>query len=188
MSKFQMRLDAAADYRQWLALGQNYELDKFTITPVAFAAGWDACHQRAADPLIAAHAEVGRAMIELTTTVRGQDEWPAIPGLWQCCMETRDAALRELHTTKLQLQELREETKRDGLFAVYWVNLMKMAGHYQDSSDEPVTLHQDDATRTCIITVGRNSITDTCDKRRDYYGSSFEGAIRAAMEAGEADE
>lgn len=35
--------------------------------------------------------EVGKAMVELTTTVRGVDEWPAIPTLWKMCADERDA-------------------------------------------------------------------------------------------------
>lgn len=183
MSAFQMRLEMAASYQAWAAQGLNYELVKFAVTPVAFAAGYEAGERGRA--LDMAHAEVGRAMIELTTTVRGQDEWPAIPGLWQCCMETRDAALRELDVTKRQLEELRESSKRDALLAVYWMNLSKMCGYYQDGTGETVKLHQDDATRTCIISIGRGTLTS---KLRSYYGSSFEGALREAMEAGEADE
>jgi hypothetical protein len=40
------------------------------------------------DALIA----LGKAMVEITTTVRGQDEWAVIPELWLCCMRERDAA------------------------------------------------------------------------------------------------
>lgn len=40
--------------------------------------------------------EVGRAMVEMTTTVRGPDEWLSIPALWKQCMEERDAARAQL--------------------------------------------------------------------------------------------
>lgn len=32
--------------------------------------------------------------------------------------------------------------------------LLELAGFHQDGSDQPVTLHQDDATMTCFISVG----------------------------------
>ena len=41
-------------------------------------------------------AEVGKAMVELTTTVRGQDEWPAIPELWRRCADERDELAEKL--------------------------------------------------------------------------------------------
>lgn len=34
--------------------------------------------------------DVGRAMVNMTTTVWHQSEWNCIPGLWQDCMEERD--------------------------------------------------------------------------------------------------
>ncbi len=37
-------------------------------------------------------AEVGRAMVEMTTTVHGADEWDVIPELWRMCMAERDIA------------------------------------------------------------------------------------------------
>jgi hypothetical protein len=40
--------------------------------------------------------EVGRLMVEMTTTVRGEGEWLVIPELWRMCMEERDAALAKL--------------------------------------------------------------------------------------------
>ena len=41
-------------------------------------------------------AEVGKSMVELTTTVRGQDEWPAIPELWRRCADERDELAEKL--------------------------------------------------------------------------------------------
>jgi len=35
-------------------------------------------------------------MVQMTTTVRGPDEWLVIPELWKRCMEERDAALAKL--------------------------------------------------------------------------------------------
>lgn len=34
--------------------------------------------------------DLGREMVRITTTVRGEDEWPAIPGLWLDCANERD--------------------------------------------------------------------------------------------------
>lgn len=50
-------------------------------------------------------AEVGGAMVEITTTVRGPEEWPAIPTLWLKCMEERDKAKAELSALKRQEPE-----------------------------------------------------------------------------------
>ncbi len=49
--------------------------------------------------------------------------------------------------------------------------LIAAAGYFQDSSDETVTLSQDDATRTCHVTVGR--LQDS----KDFYAGSFNGAV-----------
>lgn len=42
------------------------------------------------------YREVGRQMVAMTTTVRGPDEWLAIPELWRRCMEERDRAYAAL--------------------------------------------------------------------------------------------
>lgn len=36
------------------------------------------------------YIQIGKAMVEMTTTVRGPDEWLAIPELWRLCAEERD--------------------------------------------------------------------------------------------------
>lgn len=51
--------------------------------------------------------------------------------------------------------------------AVRWRALTDACGSYHDGSMQTVKLHQDDATRTCIIDVGT----------KKFYGSSFKGAI-----------
>lgn len=43
----------------------------------------------------ALYAEIGRAMVEMTTTVHGPDEWMCIPELWRRCMVERDQAKAE---------------------------------------------------------------------------------------------
>ena len=40
-------------------------------------------------------ADVGAAMVGITTTVRGQEEWDVIPELWMMCMRERDALIKE---------------------------------------------------------------------------------------------
>lgn len=57
--------------------------------------------------------EVGATMIGLTTTVRGIDEWPMIPALWERCMQERDAALVSLRQAQGLLNEVRENFTRD---------------------------------------------------------------------------
>lgn len=38
----EMKIITAVAYKEWAAIGQNYELVRFEVTPVAFAAGFDA--------------------------------------------------------------------------------------------------------------------------------------------------
>ena len=51
-------------------------------------------------------ADVGKAMVEITTTVQGVDEWGAIPTLWTMCMEERDTAIKKLATVTAQRDSL----------------------------------------------------------------------------------
>lgn len=41
------------------------------------------------------YEQIGRRMVEMTTTVRGPDEWLAIPEMWLACMKERDEARAE---------------------------------------------------------------------------------------------
>lgn len=41
-------------------------------------------------------ADVGREMVRITTTVRGEDEWGAIPKLWEMCLDERDALTEQV--------------------------------------------------------------------------------------------
>lgn len=54
-----------------------------------------------------------------------------------------------------------------------WDALMEICGHWQDGSQERVTLFQDDATKTCVIRVGEKP------KDKHYFkeGGSFELAL-----------
>jgi hypothetical protein len=60
----------------------------------------DYCHAAAdmleADARLEKLAAVGREMVEITTTVMYEDEWPAIPMLWLECMKERDEAKAKL--------------------------------------------------------------------------------------------
>lgn len=51
--------------------------------------------------------------------------------------------------------------------------LRKLCGYVEDGSSDKVTICQDDATRTWVVTVGR----------RQHYGTTFEAAIDAAIKA-----
>ena len=51
--------------------------------------------------------EVGKAMVELTTTVRGVDEWPAIPTLWSMCADERDEARRKVAEQEAEIERLK---------------------------------------------------------------------------------
>ena len=55
--------------------------------------------------------EVGKAMAELTTTVRGVDEWPAIPTLWSMCADERDEARRKVAEQAAELESLRKDAE-----------------------------------------------------------------------------
>lgn len=61
----------------------------------------------------------------------------------------------------------------DSKDAARWRALKKLAGYYQDGSQQTVKLYQDDALRSCFIEAGRKTYgTD---------GSSFNSCIDAAM-------
>ena len=66
--------------------------------------------EQAGGALTEAYAAVGRTMVEMTTTVRGQDEWAAIPELWRMCMVERDH-LRALTTAR----DARDAALLDGI-------------------------------------------------------------------------
>lgn len=51
--------------------------------------------------------------------------------------------------------------------AACWSRLRELCGYYQDGSNETVVLFQDDATRECLVRVGK----------KVAVGSSFEMAI-----------
>lgn len=63
--------------------------------------------------------------------------------------------------------------------AMNWRNLLEVAGHWQDGSDEIVTLYQDDATRECLVKVGYESKFGRVP--RHYPGATFAGALAAAI-------
>jgi len=52
----------------------------------------------------AAVMAVGEAMVNMTTTVRYMDEWPAIPTLWKDCMEERDRLRERIRLFRLALR------------------------------------------------------------------------------------
>lgn len=70
--------------------------------------------------------------------------------------------------------------------AAAWDSLQALCGYYQNGSETTVTLAQDDATRSCWIKVGTESKFHR--KPRSYYAGSFEGAVQAAIAAGEGEE
>lgn len=60
--------------------------------------------------------------------------------------------------------------------------LEEVCGHWQNSSDEPVTISQDDATRQYIITVGRRAIGSGVKNQRGYFAGSLRSALRLAID------
>jgi hypothetical protein len=62
--------------------------------------------------------------------------------------------------------------------AAMWDTLMEMCGHWQDSSEQAVTLYQDDATRTCVISIRGHGI-DAHLRAKSYFTErgGFEAAI-----------
>lgn len=64
-----------------------------------------------------------------------------------------------------------------------WTMLMAACGHTQNASDTPAKLHQDDATHSCLVTVGAG-----LPSHKTYYGKSFEEAIRMVNDDGRCDE
>lgn len=107
------RLDSKADIAAQLAL-RDQEIERLQAAlAAATQAQTFAGFKVVVDPsmpgdamkLVAAQAqpevealyrEVGRKMVEITTTVRGLDEWLCVPELWLQCMQERDEALRKL--------------------------------------------------------------------------------------------
>lgn len=67
----------------------------------------------------------------------------------------------------------------------YWKALNRMAGHVANGSERTVKLFQDDATNTCHLVLGTDSISQ---KAKSYYGGSFEDVVCQAIDAGEAEE
>lgn len=49
------------------------------------------------------------------------------------------------------------ETSGVGAMAQAYENLDELCGYWQDGSDQVVTISQDDATRSYVVTVGKNS-------------------------------
>lgn len=73
------------------------------------------CGQADTPPCAADHANrvaeiqrsVGAAMITITTTVHGMDEWPAIPHIWQLVAEERDNLKAQVAHMKAEADALR---------------------------------------------------------------------------------
>lgn len=76
---------------------------------VAFARAVLAAATQAQPEVEALYREVGRKMVEITTTVRDPDEWLCIPELWLQCMQERDEALRKLAAPTTGKREPREQ-------------------------------------------------------------------------------
>jgi hypothetical protein len=57
-----------------------------------------------------------------------------------------------------------------------WRKLIRLCGYLGNSSQETVTIYQDDATNTAFVTVG------TGDRKRKYYGGERCG-IEAAIDS-----
>lgn len=92
--------------------------------------------------------EVGKAMVEITTTVRGPEEWGAIPELWLHCMKERDEALIKVSHQEMRIASLMQERKYAEDLAV----------QYRQEADQlraTVTIYEGDNTEwfcpTCEV-------------------------------------
>ncbi len=67
------------------------------------------------------------------------------------------------------------QRKRDARSAKLWLDLLELVGHWQEGTNDVVTLYQDEATQTCHIRVGKKM----------EYASSFEGVMQKINLKGE---
>lgn len=75
------------------------------------------------------------------------------------------------------VDQLRHEHVELAANAARWQTIVALMGHWQDGSDETVTLFQDDATRTAILTVGNGA-----NMRRFYReGYGIDAALAEAF-------
>jgi len=63
-------------------------------------------------------ADVGREMVRITTTVRGEDEWGAIPKLWEMCLDERDALTEQVAALNGELETERMRLAACGVVAM----------------------------------------------------------------------
>lgn len=86
----EMKIITAVAYKEWAAIGQNYELVRFEVTPVAFAAGFDAglnAGSAAGKELVSSVGWIGDNLAEKMREL--------------CALrEERDAALLELNALR----------------------------------------------------------------------------------------
>jgi|ERR1035437_949248 hypothetical protein len=73
--------------------------------------------------LVTPLADVGAAMVNMTTTVCHQDEWGAIPELWKMCMEDRDSYKDKLKIANAKLDSLQADIEK------YKFNALLAAGY-----------------------------------------------------------
>lgn len=57
-----------------------------------------------------------------------------------------------------------------------------MTGYWQNGSDEPVRISQDDATRQYIVTVGRTALPHRNSNSRAYFAGNLRAALRLATD------
>lgn len=74
------------------------------------------------------------------------------------------------------------EVRRD---ADAFRKLRQLMGHVENSSEQVVTLSQDDATRTYVLGLRGYAAHAEGQRSRNYYGDSLHAAIQAAIDAGE---
>ena len=91
---------------------------------------------------------------------------------WQQDQGTRNEEVEAANLlAKNALAAIEQRIKALEADAKRWKATKELAGHWQDGSDETVTLFPDDATGTYHIICGKQS----------YFGSSFNEAVDRAM-------
>lgn len=95
-----LRIEYEPGYPEDVAFGPQRMMDRLKQWLDKFFALNAESQAQAPEEIEALYREIGRQMVAMTTTVRGPDEWLAIPELWRRCMEERDRAYAELSAQK----------------------------------------------------------------------------------------
>jgi len=91
------------------------------------------------------------------------DRWIRV----QTYVNDRSCKWAPTNVALLKVTATSPEEVKDAPDAARWRKLVELAGYWQNGSETEVKLVQDDATRQCILGVGKAR----------YYAGSFAGAI-----------